>query len=334
MSNTEQVFIRDDYLTLVPGEPFRLLPFGSLFKGGKLRQITPEFARRFTLPSFMPPIKLGSHEDTAKAGGHIVGLEVRDDGLYAIPEWNDSGTAAISEGAYRYQSPEVVWEGGFEDSESGEVGEGPLIVGAALLHTPHLGHRAALYSVDTDGGTQMSESVTVPVSWLDRLLGRVDEPTQEPKPEPQPEPTPAGVEPDLYDAAIAERDELAARLERLEADQARAGRVDAFAAELAKHEATAGNSVLAEALADVAEYDNDLAKLIQIEVVKLGAEAAQAGITKDVGASGDGTGADPVVVFDGAVKERAAKDEITYSKAAELVAREQPELYAAYRGGA
>ena len=41
---TEQVFIRDDFLTISPGEPFRLFPFGTLVKGGKKRNITPEFA--------------------------------------------------------------------------------------------------------------------------------------------------------------------------------------------------------------------------------------------------------------------------------------------------
>ncbi|KPJ95377.1 MAG: hypothetical protein AMJ53_02835, partial [Gammaproteobacteria bacterium SG8_11] len=316
---TEQVFIRDDFLTISPGEPFRLFPFGTLVKGGKKRNITPEFAAQFKLPDFKPAIKLGSHADETKAGGYITGLEVRDDGLYAIPEWNDNGTAAIAEGAYRYQSPEVVWEGGFEDSESGAVSNGPLIVGAALLHMPHMGSRAALYSVDTEGEQNMDESVTVPASLFERLFGRQE---SAPEPEPTPEPDP-GIEPDVYEAAIAERDELAAKIQAMELEKERAGRVDAFAAELAKHEAVAGNAVLAEALADVAEYDNDLANLLTVEVVKLGAVADQAGITKDIGSAGDGSDVDPTDAFNQAVLARSAKDGISYPDAVKLVAAEQ-----------
>ena len=61
----------------------------------------------------------------------------------------------------------------FTDPDTGDVIEGPLIVGTALLHTPHMGHNAALYSVDPidNGGVTMSESVTVPVTWLDRIFG-------------------------------------------------------------------------------------------------------------------------------------------------------------------
>ena len=50
-----------------PGEPFRLLPFGRLVKGGRSWDITPEFARRFQLPHFKPPIKMGSHRDETPA---------------------------------------------------------------------------------------------------------------------------------------------------------------------------------------------------------------------------------------------------------------------------
>ena len=56
-----------ELVTVRPGEPFRLLPFGRLVKGGRSWDITPEFARRFQLPHFKPPIKMGSHSDETPA---------------------------------------------------------------------------------------------------------------------------------------------------------------------------------------------------------------------------------------------------------------------------
>ena len=81
-------FVNDKFVAVSPGEPYRLFPFGPIFKGGQRRDITPEFASKFKLPHFKPPIKLGSHDETTPAGGHIVGLEVRADGLYALTEMN------------------------------------------------------------------------------------------------------------------------------------------------------------------------------------------------------------------------------------------------------
>jgi len=161
-------YVITDFVTVAAGEPFRLLPFGQIVKNGRKREVTRELAARFRLPHFRPPIKLGSHKDETPAGGHIVALEVRDDGLYAVPEYNDEGAAALARGAYRYHSPEIVWEGGLEDPQTGDVQDGPLIIGDALLHTPHLGEAAALYTADiTQGEQKMNEgTVTVPVSSL------------------------------------------------------------------------------------------------------------------------------------------------------------------------
>ena len=146
---SEYVYLPEEYVSVSLGEPFRLLPFGKLVKGGKVREITAELANRFRLPHFKPPIKLGSHKDETPAGGFIVGLEVRNDGLYGIPQVTEKGQKAFDEGDYRYHSPEIIWEGnGYEDPQTGETIEGPLIVGDALLHTPHLGERAAMYSFE------------------------------------------------------------------------------------------------------------------------------------------------------------------------------------------
>jgi hypothetical protein len=110
MDNT--TYLIDDYVATKTGTGYRLFPFGVIYKNGKRREITPEFASQFKLPHFKPPIKLGSHDDPTPAGGHIVALEVRADGLYAIPEWNEKGEISNTDGAYRYHSPEVIWNDG------------------------------------------------------------------------------------------------------------------------------------------------------------------------------------------------------------------------------
>src|SRR5512146_469153 len=98
----ESMFLIDQYVSTRPGEPYRLLPFGRIVKNGTARDITRELAGKFRLPHFKPPIKLGSHEETTPAGGHIIGLQVRDDGLYAVPEMTDKGAKSLDEGDYKY----------------------------------------------------------------------------------------------------------------------------------------------------------------------------------------------------------------------------------------
>ena len=90
-----------EFVNTKPGDPIRLFPFGKLFKNGKLIEFTKELAARFRLPHFKPPIKLGSHNDDQAAGGHITGLEVRDDGLYAHVELTDKGGEALVAGDFR-----------------------------------------------------------------------------------------------------------------------------------------------------------------------------------------------------------------------------------------
>src|SRR5512139_4007279 len=161
----DTTYLIDNYVTTNQGPAYRLFPFGVIYKNGKRREITPEYAAQFKLPHFRPAVKLGSHEDTTPAGGFIVALEVRDDGLYAVPEWNEKGETAMQDGAYRYHSPEVLWDdGAIENPADGSLITGPLILGDALLHMPHLGEATALYSIEPITEEQKMENVTVPAS--------------------------------------------------------------------------------------------------------------------------------------------------------------------------
>ena len=313
-------YVITDFVTVAAGEPFRLLPFGQIVKNGRKREITRELAARFRLPHFRPPIKLGSHKDETPAGGHIVALEVRDDGLYAVPEYNDEGAAALARGAYRYHSPEIVWEGGLEDPQTGDVQDGPLIIGDALLHTPHLGEAAALYTADiTQGEQKMSgETVTVPVSWLDRLFGRVPE---EPTP-PVSEPT---VDTDRLTAVESERDDLAAKIARMESEAAQAGRVQRFAAELAET-ALADDDGLPTLLAGLS--DETAGELLR-RFKALAEQARVSALTANVGHEGQAPSGDPVMELDAAIKSTMAAEKMDYVQAMARVRATQPDLIAA-----
>lgn len=322
-------FLIETFVTTKAGEPFRLFPFGRIVKNGIVRELTRALAERFRLPHFKPPIKLGSHADETPAGGHIVGLEVREDGLYAVPEYTDAGASALAAGNYRYHSPEIIWDGFIEDSLTGERIAGPLIVGTALLHMPALGEAAALYgavAVDTKGESNMTENtVTVPTSWFDRLLSREPEPTPQ---SPQPsDDFAAKLEAQRadFEAKIAEYEaQLSARqaeLAELQAQAAHGARVDRFAAELAET-AVSQDAELAELLAGLAD---EQAALIVQRLRALSAQIDASALTTDVGAAGGGD-ADPYSRFDVLVKEHMSEFKTDYNAAVAAVAKRHPQL--------
>jgi hypothetical protein len=324
------IYLIDEYIAVTPGEAYRLLPFGRIVKNGKVREITREMAAKFRLPHFKPPIKLGSHKEEAPAGGHIIALEVREDGLYAIPEYTQTGAETTAAGNYRYHSPEIIWEGGYEDPMTGELIAGPLIVGDALLHTPHLGEATALYSVEPiNGGIHMAdETVTIPMSFWDKLTARFFEPVAQAEPAPPPAQVP---EPqDNYVAQVetltAEVETLKAEKAQLEAARARQSRVDEFAAEF-KATGMADDTDLFSVLADL---PTDTAASLTQRLKALSAQAAAANLTKDVGGNGDQT--NPADKFSAAIEAKISEG-MTRNDAVMAVYRETPELIDAARGG-
>lgn len=319
----ETTYLLDNYVFTQAGEPFRLFPFGQLVKDGKARQITRELAAMFKLPHFRPPIKLGSHKDETRAGGHIVGLEVREDGLYAIPEFTDEGRAAMERGDYRYHSPEIIWEGWLEDPTTGDPIEGPLIIGDALLHTPHLGEAAALYRVDIGDEAMTTHDDMVSVSLLERLREFFAAPQYEQEPEPQIEPQILTAEPvetfaAEYQAAQAQVDQLTAQLAEVQMAQARGERIAHFAVELA----ALGDVELCETLADLPE---DAAELLTARFKALAAQAEASGLTADVGDAGVDVPGTPADRFNAAVDAEVDKgmDRMT---AVRKVLAEQPDI--------
>lgn len=326
----------DNFVNVQPGDAIRLLPFGTLVKNGKRREITPALAARFRLPHFEPPIKLGSHKDETPAGGHITGLEVRADGLYGLTTNTDKGAQAIAEGDYRYNSPEIIWEdGALENPTDGSLLAGPLIVGTALTHTPHLGQAAALYETvpqTTEGANIMSdasEMVSVPRSWIERLFGRTD-----PDPAPDPIKPPAPTEPDKLTAIQAERDDFKAKYEALEADKVKAEQLDAIRAEFTTEEFGTAYIELGkvEQSAEMLSRMDDEMRAWCMQTFKaLSAQIDESALTGAPGSSGNGDPGDPVQAFDAAVKLAVTEKSISYPEAVALVSREQPELLTAYK---
>lgn len=314
MPNSELML--DNLVSVAPGEPYRLLPFGKYIKGGKVRDVTPEIAARFRLPHFRPPVKLGSHDDTTPAGGTIARLEVREDGLYAVPELTEKGARAIADGDYRYHSPEVIWEGGVEDPNTGEMITAPLIVGDALLHTPHLGESVAMYCYETLGKDETMETVEIPKTFWEKLTAWWDKSmvTQEP------EPVQIVQDVEALNAAIAERDALAAKLAEIEAMKAHTERVEKMRAAIVETNAEPNAEMLASMTDEQAEW-----VMVQLKALSAQVEANDK-LTQEIGSEGtnDLSGAE---LLDATIKRYAAEHGVFYQDALIAVRKEHPELF-------
>ncbi len=307
----DTTYLYDEFTTLTPGEAFKLFPFGRVYKNGKAHDITPEFVKQIHLPHFTAPIKLGSHEDTTPAGGFIKALEIREDGLYAVPEWNEAGQKAIADGAFRFNSPEILWEGGLENPKDGSVIRAPLIVGTALLHTPHLGNDVALYSVQPIKETKiMEENYTIPKSMWDKFTALLN----------PPQPEKVEVVPEDYEAAKLERDEYKSKLVAIEAEKERKARVEKFEADLKE---TKADPTMAELLADVPQ---DTADAIMKQFRALSERVDETALTGEIGTEG-GEIKDPKAEFNALVLKYAAEKSVDYNSAFEIIKTENADLF-------
>lgn len=309
--------IIEDFVNVKAGEAYRLFPFGKIVKGGKVREITPAFAATIKLPHFKPAIKLGSHEDVTPAGGHILALEVRPDGLYAIPEFNDKGSQALLDGAFRYHSPEIIWEGGLENPTDGSVITAPVIMGDALLHTPHLGEAASLYSVETITQEQnkMTENVSIPQSLLDKFLSVFDK-----KQEVKEVEVVKVVEPDDYSTTKAELEQFKAQIETQKAEAAKKERVEKFETELKDTKAPV---TLAGIIAGLSDEE---AGVVMKEIRAMSEQINVTEIAKEVGSPADAID-DPKAAFNAAVLAVVKEKGINYNAAFEHVKNSQPEMF-------
>lgn len=323
-------FLLDNFVITKPGEPYRLFPFGQIWKNGVARDFSVDYLRSFHLPHFKPPIKLGSHADEAPAGGHIIGIDVRDDGLYAIPEFNPKGLEALENGAYRYHSPEVIWEDeALEDPQTGNLNPGPMILGDALLHTPHLGEAVALYTVEPvkkqEGSQYMAdEVVSVPKTLWEKFMAKVFPEAEEP-------PAPAPI-PEELKAAVVERDALKAEKTAREAEAARVTLMAAVAKEFAVKPEEFGMAYIElgkaeESAAMLAGMTEEQRAWCLRNFKALSKQIVEAGLIGEHGSEGRGTDANPTAAFDAAVHARMKEKAIGYVEAYNILKVEQADLF-------
>lgn len=313
----DTTYLVDKYVNVKTGEAYRLFPFGQIVKNGKVRVITPESAAQFKLPHFQPAIKLGSHDETTPAGGHIKSLEVRADGLYAIPEWNDKGETAMRDGAYKYHSPEVIWDdGALENPADGSLINGPLIVGDSLLHTPHLGEAVKLYTVEIITGVNKmnGDTFSVPSSFRtlwDNFVSSLATPKVER----------VEIVPEDYEATKQERDNYKAEADKMKADATRKNLVEKYEGELKE---TKADPTLAELLADLPE---EKAGQVMRQFKALSEQIKESNLTTETGTQGGESSGDPKAEFNSIALNIVKEKGIPYTAAFEAVKVSHPDLF-------
>jgi hypothetical protein len=348
MDNENHFQLLDTYVAVKAGEPYRILPFGPIRRGGKERMITPEFAAMFRLPHFKPPIKIGSHADETPSGGSIIGLEVREDGLYAINEMTERGQQAMNDGSYRYHSPEIIWGGmGIEGATTGNVIEGPLIVGDALLHAPALGERAALYQTEIvqkevnvmeHEKTEQVETVQVPVKIWDKFTAWLDKAFTPPEvtPEAEPEQPAENQEPDKFEAMQAELVALKAEKDAREKAEADAKLKAEIVAELKSDKygsAYVEVKTAEEAASVLSGMSPEQREWVMRNFAAQLAQVKESALLEERGSTGKGPDEKPVQALSARIEAVKLEKKLSYTDAYNVVLAETPELVkAAYPG--
>ena len=352
----------DSFAAVSPTDWIRILPIGKFERMGRSVQVTrqklEEMVRNFKQgkPGFGVPIKV-THDDTTGKVGNIIDLEVREDGLYGLPDWFPRGLQMLRDKWFQYVSGEVIW--GPIDYDNGEKVSN-LLVGLALLNDPYF-HETALFSIDDlrsanpvkpvshseseeaeredssalddadgnesnqTGDVDMDEKTLVEAfaSALDRVFGKKAEPT------PEPEKLTLPVE------ETEEYKALQARLEKAEQAREKAERAQAFSDRVEKFRAIVGDELKigekdgADLFATIAETHPEEAQALAEQVKALYAQVTEGVLLKELGTSTPEDTADPVAKFT-ALVEKAKQDGKDEASAIEAVGREHPDLYLAY----
>lgn len=138
------------------GKPFRVMPLGTFKRGDRTLTITKDDLQQMAAnfeggrPRWKVPLYFGhptaEQPDPPKAG-NVASVEVRDDGLYAVPEYTDKGKTSVEAGEYQFTSPGVLWNknGSAYVDEQGRQFDN-VIEHVALTNRPFFGSHVALFS--------------------------------------------------------------------------------------------------------------------------------------------------------------------------------------------
>jgi len=157
MKMSEEPMIRwVEPFTYQAGKPFRVMPLGTFKRGDRTLTITQDDLQQMAAnfeggrPRWKVPVYFGhptaEQPDPPKAG-NVASVEVRDDGLYAVPEYTDKGKASVEDGEYQFVSPGVLWDknGSAYVDEQGRQFDN-VIEHVALTNRPFFGQHVALFS--------------------------------------------------------------------------------------------------------------------------------------------------------------------------------------------
>lgn len=324
------LYIVENLVATKAGEPYLWLPYGLIRKGDKEHNVTPELAAKFRMPHFKPAVKLGSHDETTPAGAHLIRHELRADGIWVYPELVPNGEKAMAEGAYRYHSPEIIWEDGYiQNPTTGEYESGPFIMGDALLHTPHLGEKTALYSIERNN--PMTDSmVSVPTGLWDKFMAMFERQVNPP--------APTGETPEVTQlkAQASEATKLKAELDALKAQATKAQELSAMAVELQKKETYGALYTDAAVARTAAEHFTAMPKetreWAQQQIRALVAQVDESQLTKKFGKTVNGAAGAVTAKaqFNAEILRVSVEKQVDYNRALQIVAADKPDLYNAY----
>ncbi len=138
------------------GQPFRVFPIGTFKRGDRTIDLTPERLQEMKAnydaqrPRWKIPIYAGHPTETnpdPPKFGNVASLELRSDGLYAVPEYTDDGQKLINSQAYQYISPGVLWGiGGSKYVDEQGVEYDNTLDHISLTNRPFFGSKTAMFS--------------------------------------------------------------------------------------------------------------------------------------------------------------------------------------------
>lgn len=177
------------------GKPFRIFPIKKAKRGDREIDVTRERLAQMKenyesdRPRWKIPIYAGHPTDTNPDPpklGNAASLELRDDGLYAVPEYTDEGKRSVSGGEYQYSSPGVLWSinGSFYTDDQGNEFDN-VIDHIALTNRPYWGKDTMVFSSDPEvleknaEAGEIMERLTILEDRFQKLDEKVSEPNVE-----------------------------------------------------------------------------------------------------------------------------------------------------------